>query len=275
MKKINDLRHYEDLFCNARQGRGRLFSNCCLLPDEISLLCKQNLLGYSMCGAGLLLFHTRGRDTRLMLAVDPGIPLDKKNFPKTDNPLVCDFPTSHDRYGSAAERLMEALSGMGFVHRATVRRMVFCPSPEQQAAICAVECSGLTIAPAHPNRAEEIAALWERTFDCVANTVPTLDELHLLLEQPGVLCASVGDNRLAGVLLTEIMAPIGWSRHLAVSLRGQGVGRALMTAWHRLGLEAGVNHFRLWVSELDTGAEVFHGKLGYALDGRTSRYFEM
>ena len=277
--KVQNLAHYEALLAGAR-GAGTV-SNCCLLPDEVGRLCQGELLDYCLCEAGLLLWQTRGRDTRLMMVVDPGQRLDRRSvcyaggrLPPLRGPVSCEWPTARDTYPPPVERLLARLEALGPVCATTARRMAFRPTAEQVATIKAFAApEPLTVAVAGPSQADEILTLWEDTFDCVANQVPTRGELPGLLTQGQILYSWTDDGRLAGALMTEVTGTVGWVWHVVTApfLRGQGIGRALMTAAHRLGLERGVTCFKLWVSDLDGDAEGFYRRLGYEPDGRTAR----
>ena len=274
MNRVENLAHYESLLNSMRSDRTGFASNCYLLPDEISRLCREGQLYYRTCDSGLLLFHSRSRDTRLMAVVDIKKPLDKWVFADLKGPLSCDFPSRRGLYPQYTEGLMAMLEQVGFVRTATSVRLSFRPSLAQKNEIRAFSPQdGLTVSPAISDRANEIMSLWEETFDCVSHNVPTLSELTPLITEGRVLCALTEDDRIAGSALTEFSASVGWVWHVAAAMREQGVGRALMTCYHQLGLEQGVSAFQLWASSSDPGAEAFHCKLGYTPDNRMSVHF--
>ena len=277
MRPVESSAHLDALLgdAKARLCQGTPVSHCYLLADEVARLCALGVLRFENYDFGLLLFQFRGRDVRLMAVCDPDITMDASAFAGFDRPVRCEFPSHRGRFAPGAERLISLIRQTGFLPEATAHRLVFSPTIAQREAILAHSHPALKIGKADVRQAGEILSLWEETFDPVANGVPTMDELVPLLERGCVLRAITADGRLAGALLAEIETPVAWVWHVATvtSLRGQGVGRAMMTAYHRAGLDAGVKTFRLWVSDKDVGAASFHEKLGYNPDGRASESY--
>jgi len=227
-----------------------------------------------------------------MVIADVASPLDAGALCGFDKPLRVDIPSQRGRYAPGAEALAPWLRQAGFAKRATARRISFRPAPAKQregagegdgavdgaeagdtrAATRSRQAPALTLLWAGAEWAGAIMSLWEGTFDCIANDVPTRDGLETLLAQGHILCALAADGSLAGVLQAEFTASTGWLWHLAIqpSLRGQGIGRQLMDAFHAKGQAGGSRVFYAWVSDLDAGAWDFYQKLGYLPDGRES-----
>ena len=280
MNRVETPAHFELLLMDARsrQGQQGRVSHCYLLANEVSRLCDQGLLFYENQDAGLLLFNVRGRDVLLSMVVCPETPIDDRVFSRFGRPVRCEFPSRGGRYPPDVASLMGMLKKCGFAPEASATRMAMVPLPAIRDQILSHRHPGsITVEPAGAELADDIMSLWEETFDCAANGVPTRDELIPLLRLGRVIYAQGGDSRLAGALLSEFCDRCGWVWHVAVGaeFRGMGIGRALMSEYHKTGLgrPEPVRAFRLWVSDKDLGAEAFHTKLGYRPDGRESVSF--
>lgn len=101
-------------------------------------------------------------------------------------------------------------------------------------------------------------------------------EDSLANENTSALIAQAPDGSLLGYLFFTVVLDEGGVDNIAIAppFRRQGVGRALMEAFHRRAGAMGAAYLLLEVRPSNTGAAALYEKLGYQIVGRRKNYYE-
>ena len=101
-------------------------------------------------------------------------------------------------------------------------------------------------------------------------------EDSLANENTSALIAQAPDGSLLGYLFFTVVLDEGGVDNIATApgARRQGVGRALMEAFHRRAAAMGAAYLLLEVRPSNTGAAALYEKLGYQIVGRRKNYYE-
>jgi GNAT superfamily N-acetyltransferase len=133
----------------------------------------------------------------------------------------------------------------------------------------------MSVRPATPADAPAMAALFAQ-FEHPTPAAPIPDRLGRLLAHEGQALVADSAQGLLGVVTMQIVwslvedAPRALLTALVVreSVRGQGVGRALVTAVEVWARERGADRVMLTTALRRAGAHAFYERLGYEFTGR-------
>lgn len=131
----------------------------------------------------------------------------------------------------------------------------------------------LSIRPFAADDEPAVVALWGAVFaDDPPWNEPTLVVRRKLGVQRELFLVAFLDARLVGAVLAGFDGFRGWVYHLAVeeSLRGQGVGAALMAAAEGRLRALGCPKLNLQVRADNEGVVAFYRRLGYGEEARVS-----
>ncbi len=266
MEHVWSVDHAQQLIGQVKKAHPALCSNCYLLPDELSRLCRDRALCYAVCPAGLLLYQRRAWDVKLHFFLNPELPLTVE---RGDTPVTVDLLYAGSELPVAMRAAVTELTRCGFVSNGHMRRMSMRMTPERQASLNA-DVGSIPVIPAQRAQVDAVLSLWENTFDRYGSALPGREELCRRMDAQQIHVVLETTGALAGTIQMEFTRGLGTLSHLAVvaDRRGRGVGKALLRRYLAMGGEKGVARHQLWVSDHEQEAHQYYLPYGYAFDGR-------
>lgn len=162
--------------------------------------------------------------------------------------------------------LEEALAGAGFDFYKCFRRMSRKPAPTEAYDLKEVRS-------AQPDEIAAVLDLIMSVFDPLAEFLPTLTELELLMERGGILVVTADSGKLRGFLVHEAIGSTSLLRYIAVSEneRGKGLAASLITGY--LNETKSALRHDLWVWEHNDPAIKHYLANGFSFTGPCNATF--
>lgn len=274
MTQIKGFQQLNSMIKEFRASRGKVLSNCYMMPDEIEKHCVDGRVKADVIGDWLIVLFEYEDYIGLCYYTteDSEVPDFSPIFEGTDKAVMFDIILRLGKGDTiTSKKLINA--GAAEHYKSYLRQQLPLDKVNFQNFTLA---EGYRVAPEY-NNYEEFHALIAAGLDSKSMQLPTREKFEKVQREGTAIFVVDEKGELASTEIYVYNGTIGFPLHLATSVnhRRKGLGMFVMEELIRLTRKNGLKMLRCWIEENNVPSLTLCHRLGYSEDGTVCEQYTM
>ena len=274
MTSIESFEQLNLIIKQFRESRGRILSNCYMMPAEINKHCADGRVKAKVIGDWLIILFEYEDYTGLCYytTAESTVPDFSPIFEQTEKSVMFDIIF---RKGNGDHITSKKLIDSGVAHhyKSYLHQMLYLENVNFQNFTL---CEGYKVDWEY-NNYEEFSALISEGLDVKSMQLPTKEKFQMVCSDKSGIFVTDENGKLAATEILTYNGKTGFPLHLATSPnhRRKGLGMFVMEELLRLCQRKGLKLLKCWIEKENIPSLTLCHRLGYVEDGTVCEQYIM